>query len=102
MIELPEANPVTGVMQKPEVHGMDHMTMSSSPSQTMPEQTATDPVCGMTIDKETARSNGLIIEKDNQTYYFCSTECKEQFEQNLKKSMWIRLEKPLSPCTYGA
>ena len=39
----------------------------------------TDPVCGMTIDSNLAagRSN-----YEGQTYYFCSTQCLRQFEQN--------------------
>lgn len=34
-----------------------------------------DPVCGMRV------SNDLLqVEYKNQTYYFCSEHCKEQFE----------------------
>jgi hypothetical protein len=36
---------------------------------------ATDPVCGMKVDKERA----LTAEHDGHTYYFCSDHCKEQF-----------------------
>lgn len=35
-----------------------------------------DPVCGMTIDRETAPAR---IEVRGQTYYFCSPECARTF-----------------------
>ena len=41
-----------------------------------------DPICGMTVDPETARNNGLIVESQGKTYWFCSADCKEQFERN--------------------
>ncbi len=34
-----------------------------------------DPICGMTIDEKTA----LRAEKDGQTYYFCSENCRKKF-----------------------
>jgi len=34
-----------------------------------------DPICGMTVDKETA----LHAERDGQMYYFCSEHCRKQF-----------------------
>jgi uncharacterized membrane protein YraQ (UPF0718 family) len=36
---------------------------------------ATDPVCGMTVDK----SKALPLERDNHTYYFCSEHCRSAF-----------------------
>ena len=82
IIEESDAHPVPDNMLKPEEHNMDQMNMSSGSPQPVSEQTATDPVCGMVVDKSTARSAGLFIEKDNQTHYFCSKECKEQFGQH--------------------
>ena len=38
-----------------------------------------DPVCGMVIDEKTARSTG---EFQGETYYFCSENCLETFNQN--------------------
>jgi len=35
-----------------------------------------DPVCGMMVDK----SKAVTLEKDGQTYYFCSEHCKRQFQ----------------------
>ena len=36
-----------------------------------------DPVCGMTIDSETAAAQS---EYGGTTYFFCSTACKESFD----------------------
>ena len=37
---------------------------------------ATDPSCGMTVD----RSKALHAEHDGTTYYFCSEHCRHRFE----------------------
>jgi uncharacterized membrane protein YraQ (UPF0718 family)/YHS domain-containing protein len=37
---------------------------------------ATDPVCGMTVDRSTATT----LEADGRTYYFCSEHCRSAFE----------------------
>ncbi len=39
--------------------------------------TATDPVCGMTIDPATAAGTSI---KDGETVYFCSRPCKTTFD----------------------
>ena len=38
-----------------------------------------DPVCGMTIEEADAVGTS---EYQGKTYYFCSTDCKEEFDQN--------------------
>jgi len=38
---------------------------------------ATDPVCGMKVD----RSKALTLEHAGRTYYFCSEHCRSQFER---------------------
>ena len=43
------------------------------------KMTAIDPVCGMTVDETDAPAK---LEHDGTTYYFCSTDCKEEFETN--------------------
>ena len=40
---------------------------------------ATDPVCGMIIDIESAAGRTLY---EGTTFYFCSEACKEQFDAN--------------------
>ena len=38
-----------------------------------------DPVCGMTIDSQSASATA---EYQGQTYYFCSPACKKAFEKD--------------------
>ena len=38
---------------------------------------ATDPVCGMTVD----RAKAVTAERAGRTYYFCSEDCREAFER---------------------
>ncbi len=38
-----------------------------------------DPVCGMTIEEADAAATS---EYRGRTYYFCSVDCKEEFDQN--------------------
>jgi uncharacterized protein len=49
---------------------------------------ATDPVCGMTVDKAKALSTGHA----GETYYFCSEHCRSRFEQSPEQ-----FARPLSP-----
>ena len=37
-----------------------------------------DPVCGMHVTYDNAQARS---EHNGQTYYFCSLDCKEQFDQ---------------------
>lgn len=39
----------------------------------------TDPVCGMTIDSDSAAGQSQY---EGRTFYFCSAECKRQFDAN--------------------
>ncbi len=45
-------------------------------------ETLKDPVCGMELTYETAQARS---EYDGQTYYFCSLDCKEQFDKDPEK-----------------
>jgi YHS domain-containing protein len=44
--------------------------------------TAIDPVCGMTVDTQTAAGQSTF---EGQIYYFCSTACKVEFDNNPAK-----------------
>ena len=44
--------------------------------------TATDPVCGMTVDSATAEYRSF---KNGKAYYFCSGGCKEKFDRDPAK-----------------
>ncbi len=43
---------------------------------------AHDPVCGIEVDEATAPAS---TEYKGQTYYFCSHNCKELFEEELEE-----------------
>jgi xanthine dehydrogenase accessory factor len=51
---------------------------SEQPEPQVESQTAIDPICGMTVDVDTARYSSVI---DGTTFYFCCLRCKETFEQ---------------------
>ena len=40
---------------------------------------AIDPVCGMTVEEADAPARA---DHDGTTYYFCSNDCREEFEAN--------------------
>jgi YHS domain-containing protein len=40
-----------------------------------------DPVCGMKVTGEVAQSR-LLSNYKSETYHFCSTECKQKFDDN--------------------
>lgn len=40
---------------------------------------AEDPICGMAVDPRTAQWKSLF---SNKVFYFCSQECKEQFDSD--------------------
>jgi putative ABC transport system ATP-binding protein len=43
---------------------------------------ATDPVCGMTVEREKAAA---MLDFDEVTYYFCSKGCRAEFEGEPKR-----------------
>jgi YHS domain-containing protein len=48
-----------------------------------------DPVCGMMVNPANAAAT---TQHDGETYYFCSTECREAFDQNPEKYLVIEDE----------
>jgi YHS domain-containing protein len=50
-----------------------------------PERTATDPVCGMTVDIEQAVRADLTAEHGGVVYYFCGKGCKLDFIDDSEK-----------------
>ena len=46
---------------------------------------AIDPVCGMTVDPDTARSRGLHIAYEGTDYFFCGRGCKLDFAEDPTK-----------------
>ena len=47
------------------------------------QDTATDPVCKMTVDK--ANPPGGTAEHEGETYYFCAPGCSEEFKSDPAK-----------------
>jgi len=46
-----------------------------------------DPVCGMYIDEKKARAAGRMIKFGGADYYFCSPECKTDFERSPRRHL---------------
>lgn len=44
-----------------------------------------DPVCGMTVDPEIARSKGLTSQQAGTDYFFCGRGCKLEFDEDPKR-----------------
>ena len=38
---------------------------------------AIDPVCGMEVDERSSKDKSMV---QGETYFFCSKECKEEFD----------------------
>jgi len=55
------------------------------------QESTTDPVCGMSIDREKSLSNGLKETYRGDTYYFCSDKCHKQFMEEPAKYITDRL-----------
>jgi len=59
-------------------------TASHEPSAaTQSDETATDPVCGMTVKRSAPR--GGTFEHEGTLYYFCNPTCRERFSKNPAK-----------------
>jgi YHS domain-containing protein len=41
-----------------------------------------DPVCGMKVDPDTARAQGLTFTHDGREYAFCAKGCMLDFQEN--------------------
>lgn len=44
-----------------------------------------DPVCGMTVDVNQARANGLTLTQDGREYAFCGKGCLLEFRDDPAK-----------------
>jgi len=56
----------------------------------------TDPVCGMQVDSVTAAASAVHA---GRSYYFCSSQCRENFENNPQQ--YLQADKPEQPSTGG-
>ncbi len=62
-----------------------HKEMANSES-----KTHVDPVCGMTVDPETAASQ---VDYEGKTYYFCSEHCARSFQEDPESYLQAKEEK---------
>ena len=61
-----------------EIVRVHRATDSEEPRETTTTRVATDPICGMTVDIETAKYTSVV---GNETIYFCCLRCKETFDR---------------------
>ena len=48
----------------------------------LPQATAIDPVCGMTVQIVEATARGLHSRHEDQDYFFCGRGCKLDFDED--------------------
>lgn len=51
----------------------------TSPGAEEEQMAAIDPVCGMSVEESDAPEK---LDYEGTTYYFCSTDCRQEFEAN--------------------
>lgn len=68
----------------PSVHGpaSDHDHEAANDSAVSDHTMALDPVCGMTVEPEVARSKGLQSRLGDRDYFFCGKGCKLEFDDD--------------------
>lgn len=62
-----------------EDHDQDHHV-----DRRLPDTRVVDPVCGMSVEPETARAKGLHRSYEASYYFFCGKGCKLEFDENPK------------------
>ena len=67
-------------VHEPEHH--DHAGHEHEGSDRGAAGPAVDPVCGMTVDQETARAKGLHSSYGGRDFFFCGKGCKLEFEED--------------------
>lgn len=79
------------------VAGSDQATMKENvPVADTLKTTAIDPVCGMSVDTQTAR---LTTDYEGQTYYFCAPGCQRTFEADPPRYLAADNQEPSSGCS---
>lgn len=67
-------------------HGHDHDPGHGQDADRGPGATrAVDPVCGMTVEPESARAKGLHSSDGGTDYFFCGKGCKLEFDEDPKR-----------------
>src|SRR5581483_6860439 len=70
------------------------MSTAQSSSAALASEQATDPVCGMTVNKQTAAGS---FEYQGQTYFFCSAHCLEKFRADPERFITGAPEESIKP-----
>jgi YHS domain-containing protein len=70
----------------PSVHGPtsehDHEHGGEHEHEAAPAASVIDPVCGMTVEPEAARSRGLHSSYQGRDFFFCGKGCKLEFDDD--------------------
>jgi Cu+-exporting ATPase len=79
-----EKNPARYTAEVVRVEHAGHLVhsrgMAAMPAEEMArQQSAVDPVCGMSVDPESAEYRSFF---EGHPYYFCSARCKETFDKD--------------------
>lgn len=73
----------------PSVHGPtaghDHEHLDGHDHGTVDDTQAIDPVCGMTVERASARTKGLHSAYEGADYFFCGKGCKLEFDDDPKR-----------------
>jgi len=72
----------TGGIEMLRAHARRPQAFSGQGDEMESTATATDPVCGMTVNTRTAEYRSF---RGDETYYFCSAGCKERFDKDPEK-----------------
>jgi Cu(I)/Ag(I) efflux system membrane fusion protein len=78
-------------MKPAALRSVNEKPVSSGHAGEARHESTTDPVCGMSIDREKSVSSGLKETYRGETYYFCSDKCHKQFMEEPGKYINDRL-----------
>ncbi|MCO6453479.1 MAG: metal-sensing transcriptional repressor [Caldilineales bacterium] len=74
------------ILQFQDIYFTHPISINSSLKENLMAQ-AIDPVCGMTVDTETAE---FTSNHKGQTYYFCAAGCKKAFEREPESYLFMQ------------
>ena len=91
-------NPGSAPMAPPKGSGMVMLGSIGTVKSATPKQTVVDPVCGMTIDSQTAAGK---YDYQGQTYYFCNPTCETKFKADPERHLHPEKAAPAPPAPKG-
>jgi len=78
-------------MKPAALRSVNEKPASSGHAEQASQESTTDPVCGMSIDRVKSLSSGIKETYRGDTYYFCSDKCHKQFMEEPAKYITDRL-----------